>query len=49
MIGRVLSYYEVVDKLGEGGMFQYSLRTLCVSSWNFENPAGAQRKREVLL
>ncbi len=34
---------KILEKLGEGGMSQNSLRTICVSSWNFADPAEGGR------
>ncbi len=48
MIGTTIANYEILDKLGEGGMSQNGPRTLFVSGCRCEDPAEAKRKREVL-
>jgi len=47
MIGKQISHYEILDKIGESGMSQNGPRTLFVSGCRFEDPAEAKRKREV--
>ncbi len=38
MIGQTISHYTILEKLGEGGMFQIFPRTFSVSGRKFENP-----------
>jgi hypothetical protein len=48
MIGTMIANYEILDKLGEGGMSQNGPRTLFVSGCRFdpEEIRGAEAKRE---
>jgi len=38
MIGNIISHFNILEKLGEGGMFQNHPRTFFVSGCDFANP-----------
>jgi hypothetical protein len=45
MIGATISHFKILERLGGGGVSQISLRTLFVSSRNFEDPPSFWRRR----
>ncbi len=38
MVGVKILQYQIIEQIGQGGMFQISPRTLLVSGKKFENP-----------